>query len=110
MDTIDKINLHLTKIGSNGAEMSRALGLSNSIYSQWNTRKSKPSKKTLAKIADYLGVTIDDLIADPPEAQKNTPTPKSEGSDTRRKIEALLDDMSDDQLKRYLEVLQVLQK
>lgn len=60
-------------------------------------------------LAREIGVTVS-YLNDIEEEQKNTPTPKSEGSDTRRKIEALLDDMSDDQLKRYLEVLQVLQK
>lgn len=47
MDAIDKINFYLSKKGKNGADLSRALGLSNSIYSQWNTRKTKPSNVRL---------------------------------------------------------------
>ena len=82
MDTIDKINFYLSKIGKNGADMSRALGLSNSIYSQWNTRKSKPSKNRLPAIAEYLGVTVADLLPDgaviPVEDAKKAPTEISE--------------------------------
>lgn len=62
MDTIDSINMYLAKKGATGAEMSRSLGLSNGTYSQWNTRKTKPSKKMLPKIAEYLGVTVDQLL------------------------------------------------
>ena len=42
--------------------MSRALNLSNSIYSQWNTKKTKPSKRTLPLIAEYLDTTVEYLI------------------------------------------------
>lgn len=64
MDTIDKINYFLVKQGKTGADLSRALGLSNSVYSQWNTKKNKPAKAKIAAIAEYLGVSVDDLIAD----------------------------------------------
>lgn len=62
MCTIDRINACLSSIGKSGAEMSRDLGLSNSIYSQWNTGKTRPSNKTLLKVANYLGVTVDYLL------------------------------------------------
>lgn len=65
MDTIDKINFFLAKKGVNGADLSRALDLSNSTYSQWNKKKNKPSKKLLPKIAKYLCVSVEDLLPDP---------------------------------------------
>lgn len=64
MDAIDKINFYLSKKGKNGADLSRALGLSNSIYSQWNTRKTKPSNARLPAIAEYLGVSVEDIMPD----------------------------------------------
>ena len=64
MDSIDKINRLLAMRGLTGAEMSRDLNLSNSAYSQWNTKKSKPSAASLKKIADYFGVTVDSLFPD----------------------------------------------
>lgn len=84
MRTIDKINYYLRIIGKNGADLSRALGLSNSIYSQWNTGKSKPSPQKLPAIAEFLGVSVADLLPDDeevlPKAKKESaPDPKTEG-------------------------------
>ncbi|MBS6365925.1 MAG: helix-turn-helix transcriptional regulator [Clostridiales bacterium] len=62
MDIIDRINELLALKGKTGADMSRALNLSNSIYSQWNTKKTKPSKRTLPLIAEYLDTTVEYLI------------------------------------------------
>lgn len=85
MDAIDKINFYLSKKGKNGADLSRALGLSNSIYSQWNTRKTKPSNVRLPAIAEYLGVSVEDIMPDDvaapaaPESAKKAPDPEIEG-------------------------------
>lgn len=84
MRTIDKINYYLRIIGKNGADLSRALGLSNSIYSQWNTGKSKPSPQKLPAIAEFLGVSVEDILPDDEEAlqkakKESAPDPKTEG-------------------------------
>lgn len=85
MDAIDKINFYLSKKGKNGADLSRALGLSNSIYSQWNTRKTKPSNVRLPAIAEYLGVSVEDIMPDDVDAPaasegaKKAPDPEIEG-------------------------------
>lgn len=88
MRTIDKINYYLRIIGKNGADLSRALGLSNSIYSQWNTGKSKPSPQKLPAIAEFLGVSVADILPDDeevlPKAKKESaPDPKTEGVDDK---------------------------
>lgn len=88
MRTIDKINYYLRIIGKNGADLSRALGLSNSIYSQWNTGKSKPSPQKLPAIAEFLGVSVEDILPDDeevlPKAKKESATdPKIEGVDDK---------------------------
>lgn len=84
MDTIDKINYYLVKKGKTGADLSRALGLSNSIYSQWNKKKTKPKTSKLSVIAEYLGVSVADILPDDeevlPKAKKESaPDPKTEG-------------------------------
>ena len=88
MDTIDKINYFLVKQGKTGADLSRALGLSNSIYSQWNKKKTKPKTSKLSVIAEYLGVSVADLLPDDeevlPKAKKESaPDPKTEGVDDK---------------------------
>lgn len=45
----------------------RQIGLSNATFSCW-TDESVPRKTTLTKIADYFGITPDDLLRDPKEA------------------------------------------
>lgn len=64
MNSIDKINLLLTKLGMTGADLERAIGVSQSVYSQWNTGRTTPSKRSLSKIAIVLGVSIEELLPD----------------------------------------------
>lgn len=77
MKTIDKINYYLAKQGKNGAGLCTYLGVSNGVYSQWNTGRTSPRKSKLPLIAEYLGVTIEDLLPD--ECTKKEPSvPKDE--------------------------------
>ena len=64
MTTVEKINRELSRKKMTGAELERKLGFSRSVYSQWNTGKTRPSKKSLARIAEILDVNIDDLLPD----------------------------------------------
>ena len=64
MDTIDKINYYLTKNKKTGADLCEFLGVSSGVYSQWNTRRTKPRKSKLPAIAEYLCVSVADLLPD----------------------------------------------
>lgn len=64
MDAIDKINVALAKKGLTGADLSRMIGVSSGVYSQWNTRATKPSNKSLSKIAQALDVDVSELLPD----------------------------------------------
>ena len=88
MDTIDRINLLLAKKGKTGADLNKAIGVSNAVYSQWNTRKSKPSKKSIAKVAEYLDTTVEYLLGDFPEqkSEKEKPTTKLGDGFTKKEI------------------------
>lgn len=101
MEVIDRINLRLAEIGKTGAEMSRALQLSNSIYSQWNTKKTKPSKKTLVKVAEYLDVPVEYLLTGK-EPKKQLHAQGEELSDARKKALQFIEGLSDDQLDRFI--------
>lgn len=81
MLSIDKINLLLLKHGMTGADLSRAIGVSNSVYSQWNTKTTKPSKRNLKKIADYFDIDVSKLLDDDDE-NKKTATQSDGGSDS----------------------------
>lgn len=45
-----------------GSEFANALGVTRQAVSRWETGLSKPSKEMQKKIADYFGVTVDDLL------------------------------------------------
>ena len=86
MDTIDKINYYLTKNKKTGADLCEFLGVSSGVYSQWNTRRTKPRNSKLPAIAEYLGVSVADLLPDeelvPQEGIKKDPIPKDEAEDS----------------------------
>ena len=64
MDAIDKINIILAQKGLTGADLSRAIGVSSGVYSQWSARITKPSNKSLFKIAEVLGVDVAEILSD----------------------------------------------
>ena len=79
MDAIDKINRILTKKGLTGADLERMIGVSNSVYSQWNTKSTKPSKKSLFKVAEALEIDVSEIEPDSAkEEQKERPTLRTE--------------------------------
>ena len=111
MDTIDKINYYLVKQGKTGADLSRALGLSNSIYSQWNKKKTNPKRSKLSVIAEYLGVSVEDILPDDeevlPKAKKESaPDPKTEGvSEAKKALYDAIDDLTDEQCRKLLAIV-----
>ena len=48
------------------AKLERETGISNGTIGRWGT--SSPSVDNVRKVADFFGVTIDDLISNAPEA------------------------------------------
>ena len=62
MRAIDAINAKLSELGMSGAELTRLIGVSNGVYSQWNTGKTNPSNASIAKIAKALGCTVEELL------------------------------------------------
>lgn len=84
MDTIDKINYYLTKNKRTGADLCEFLGVSSGVYSQWNTRRTKPRKSKLPAIAEYLGVSVADLLPGEESSAgiKKDPIPKDGAEDS----------------------------
>lgn len=52
----------LKRDGVSIAEVSRATGISQSVFSNWKKRNSKLSAENAMKIADYFGVTVGFLM------------------------------------------------
>ncbi len=113
MDTIDKINYYLTKNKRTGADLCEFLGVSSGVYSQWNTRRTKPRKSKLPAIAEYLGVSVADLLPDedPSTGIKKDPIPKDEvvGSAKQKLLDAL-DGLSDSQIEKLIGIIEEAKK
>ena len=111
MDTIDKINYYLTKNKRTGADLCEFLGVSSGVYSQWNTRRTKPRKSKLPAIAEYLGVSVADLLPDddPSAGIKKDPIPKDEAvSPAAQEILDFLDSASGEELADVIKYIRYL--
>ena len=115
MDTIDKINYYLTKNKKTGADLCEFLGASSGVYSQWNTRRTKPRNSKLPAIAEFLGVSVADLLPDeelvPQEGIKKDPIPKdgAVGSAKQKLLDAL-DGLSDSQIEKLIGIIEEAKK
>ena len=65
----------LQKYGVTSYKVAKEAGVTQTALSNWKSGRSTPTVKTLQKIADYFGVTVDYLMTGkdekPPEPQLN---------------------------------------
>ena len=79
------------------------IGISAGAMSQWKLGKTTPTYNSIAKIADYLGVTVDELTGD--TAQKAA-APKGDGlSDGAKRLIERYENASEEDRRRILAVV-----
>ena len=110
MDSIDKINILLTTKGMSGADLMRTIGLSHGVYSQWNTKITKPSNRNLAKAANALGVSVDEILSDSisSDAKKEAPSEDRADDETIAQIRERLNGKSKEELLRVLQMMDLM--
>jgi transcriptional regulator with XRE-family HTH domain len=80
------------------AYVGREIGIDKSTISCWKARKTKPSDVNAQKIADYFGVTVEELIG---KGIKKDPIPKDGAvSEPKQKLRDLIDGLSDEQCEK----------
>lgn len=62
MTTVERIQQKLDEKGIKPAKMSKDLGFSNGLFSQWKSGLQKPSAEKIEKIAEYLNCSVDYLM------------------------------------------------
>lgn len=67
------IRLLCTKKPTSIAKLERALGIGNGTIGRWD--KSSPSVENVQKVAEYFGVTVDELLS--PNAFKDNDEPSA---------------------------------
>lgn len=88
--------------GMNQKELADALNLSQAAISGYETGKYDPGMKIWKQIADFFGVTVDYLIEDTSDDKKKSPAGST--SEARREMKELVDRLSDDQVKKLLQI------
>lgn len=83
---VARINSLLAAKGIPKQQFYKDCSITSASYSLWNTGKTNPSMKNLKIIAEYLGVSVADLLPDedlvPQEGIKKDPIPKDEAEDS----------------------------
>ena len=64
----------LQKYGVTPYKVAKEAGVTQTALSNWKSGRSTPTTKTLQKIADYFGVTLDFLLTGKEGPQKNEPS------------------------------------
>lgn len=79
---VTRINMLLAERGIPKKDFYRDCEITSASYSLWNTGKTQPRMKNLQRIAEYLDVTVADLLPDgaaiPEDDAKKAPTETSE--------------------------------
>lgn len=67
MDTLDKIIKALKDTGIKQIELTRYLGISKNVFSDWKAGRNNSYMKYLPKIAEFLNISTDYLLGRPAE-------------------------------------------
>ena len=108
---VARINALLAAKGIPKQQFYKDCSITSASYSLWNAGKTNPSMKNLKIIAEYLGVSVADLLPDeelvPQEVIKKDPIPKdgAEGSAKQKLLDAL-DGLSDSQIEKLIGIIE----
>lgn len=100
---VARINALLAAKGIPKQQFYKDCSITSASYSLWNTGKTNPSMKNLKIIAEYLGVSVADLLPDkdPSAGIKKDPIPKDGAvSEPKQKLLDLIDGLSDEQCEK----------
>jgi transcriptional regulator with XRE-family HTH domain len=108
---VARINALLAAKGIPKQQFYKDCGITSASYSLWNTGKTNPSMKNLKIIAEYLGVSVADLVPDddPSAGIKKDPIPKDEAvSPAAQEILDFLDSASGEELADVIKYIRYL--
>ena len=84
----------LQKNGITSYKVSKETGVTQTALSNWKSGRSTPTTKTLQKLADYFGVTIDYLLAGNENTTDNKELSKKDMRDISNDIESIMQKLS----------------
>lgn len=103
----DNFVLLCNQVGKSANAVAAEIGFKSSgTVTGWKEGKI-PYERNLRKIADYFGVTVDDLIGDDAAKTKKPTAQGDELTEKQKYAIELLKSMSDDDLDRAIETLKI---
>lgn len=108
---VARINSLLAAKGIPKQQFYKDCGITSASYSLWNTGKTNPSMKNLKIIAEYLGVSVADLLPGEESSAgiKKDPIPKDEAvSPAAQEIFDFLDSASGEELADVIKYIRYL--
>ena len=104
---VARINALLAQKGIQKKDFYSACGITSATYSQWNTGEIKaPREKSLKRIADFLGVSLEYLLYGDGAEKEKAPAAEGEGlSAAKKALLVAIDDLSDAQCEKLLPIV-----
>ena len=90
------------KKGESPSAVCRKVDITPATFSGW-TEKTVPRQATLHRIADYFGVTVEDLLSDGQEKTPATDVTPSELQDAIEKLNAILPNLSEEDKDKLID-------
>lgn len=85
----------LQKYGVTSYKVAKEAGVTQTALSNWKTGRSTPTVKTLQKIADYFGVTVDYLMTGKDEKPSEPQLTPRDKRDITKDLESIMQKLSD---------------
>ncbi len=98
---IRNFNRYLKKSGMKKVDVSRAIGVSTGLLSDWTKGRSYPRMDKIQKLADYFGIQKSDLVEDNNFA-------KDEISDKQQQVLDLFHQIPDDKKEFAIRMLEAI--
>lgn len=103
-ELVEFIRVSCKNRNSSITKMEKDLSFANGTVGKWANGKRYPPKDKLSLVADFLQISIEELMGQEPE-QKEKPTP-GEGSGLDARFDALLSQMTDADRADLLEYME----
>ncbi len=81
----------LQKYGVTSYKVAKEAGVTQTALSNWKTGRSTPTAKTLQKIADYFGVTVDYLMTGKDEKPSEPQLTPRDKRDIAKDLESIME-------------------
>lgn len=90
---------YCTKIGKSESAVAKDVGITSKSVTGWKNG-ALPRNSTLKKLADYFGITVEELMG-----TKKEPARMGELDDVKKQVVELMDDMSQEEIRAFLTFL-----